>query len=246
MHPTTFEVRYVGKGHDRRAYSFSHRKGHHKNWINSLKKQGKTPRVTIIEQNLSEQQSLEREIFWIKTYKDRGCKLTNATEGGDGVSGHKHSPEARIKMGAANKGRKRSKEEVANVVAAITGKRRTDEQKANISASLKGKKLSAEHIAKLSSSHIGLKHTAEHVANRATSNTGKKRTKEQKEKMAKGRNGKQANKIRCHETGIVYKSVREAARQLGLGAYLIYTALKRDGKTNNFTFSYILETGILC
>jgi hypothetical protein len=54
LDPLTNEVRYIGKGKDRRAWSFSHRKGHQKNWINYLKNLGLKPIVQIIIDNLSE------------------------------------------------------------------------------------------------------------------------------------------------------------------------------------------------
>lgn len=183
LDPITLKVRYVGKGHDRRAYSFSHRKGHHKNWINCLKKQGLQPKVQIIEDNLSEKESLIKEVFWIKEYKSLGEKLTNLTEGGDGISGYKVSEDTKKKLALINKGKKQTPEQIAKMVATKIGKKRSPEACKAISKGRKGLKFSDEHKNKISSAHLGLKQTPEHIAKTIAKNTGQKRTLEQKANM---------------------------------------------------------------
>lgn len=150
--PNTLMIRYVGKGKGRRAYSFSHRYGHHKNWIKSLEKQGRQPIVRMITENLSEQQSLKEEKFWIRVYKEYGHKLTNGTNGGDGVSGYKHSPETKKKIGAKSKGRKQTPEQLAKMGATKRGKVRSLETRKKIAEGQKGRKHSEEAKAKMAAS----------------------------------------------------------------------------------------------
>lgn len=130
--PNDDSVRYVGKAenidvrykrHLAEAKSLIH-KTHKNYWINKLLKNNQEPRLEVVEEcelNVWE----EREIYWIKYHKELGCKLTNATSGGDGVSGvdeeHRkaisdrmmgnqymvgkhHSDETKLKISIANSG----------------------------------------------------------------------------------------------------------------------------------------------
>lgn len=93
-HPDTDEIRYVGKtisnpharllAHLREARS-SRGPSHKRNWIRKLLKQGKTPTVRTLEcGEWASEVICEKEIYWIAFLKDQGCRLTNATKGGDG------------------------------------------------------------------------------------------------------------------------------------------------------------------
>jgi hypothetical protein len=68
------------------------RKNNH--WNNVVKKYGK-PKVKIINNWESEKTALIFEKFLIASSKHFGFKLTNKTEGGDGVCGLKHSKETK-------------------------------------------------------------------------------------------------------------------------------------------------------
>jgi len=145
----------------------------------------------------------EREILWIKKYRELGKNLYNFTDGGEGMSGWKHSEETKKKMSEARKGkspseehkkkiseslkgRKVPKETLTKVSKSISGdknhfygKHHTDETKARMSKSHTGKKLSNEHKRKLSESSKGNK-----------SMTGRHHSEETKKKMSIARKGK--------------------------------------------------------
>ena len=93
INPLKNEVFYVGKGKDKRAWKKISRSTH---WKNIVKKYGYI--IDIIEQNLTEEEAFEREIFYIKKIgrKDLGSgSLINMTDGGEGSSGLKHTEEAK-------------------------------------------------------------------------------------------------------------------------------------------------------
>lgn len=126
-------VRYVGKGMGKRAYKLSERRGHHRNWIQSLKFQGLKPIVKLIENGLTEQQAFDLEKLTIAAYRRFEVPLTNLTAGGEGVSGghwklsdktkHKMSkakPEnTRKKMGVAQAGNKKGAKQVIDLSSGV-------------------------------------------------------------------------------------------------------------------------------
>lgn len=97
------EVFYIGKGQGRRAWS---KWGRNQHWHNTVAKYGYT--VEILADNLSESAAfdLERSLILICGRSS----LCNLTDGGEGSSGSKHSPETRKKIGERNKGKIRSAE----------------------------------------------------------------------------------------------------------------------------------------
>jgi hypothetical protein len=142
IHPTTKEIRYVGKtvqslkkrlsGHIT-ASKKEGKKNHCQSWIYSLLSQNLKPEIILIEEcntNIWE----EREKYWIKYHKN----LTNLHEGGNSASGHKLSDEHK-----------------QNVSSALRGKKRPDEVKQKISAWHKGKVLSQSTKDKLRQCNLG-------------------------------------------------------------------------------------------
>lgn len=97
--PDTDEVRYIGKGTGGRSNIIKSYKrfGYHKNWLIGLETQNKKPKVKILCSNLSEDKAYLLEIELIKHYK-RFNKLTNLTNGGDGIPGYKHNQETKLKQ----------------------------------------------------------------------------------------------------------------------------------------------------
>lgn len=74
------KVFYVGKGKGIRQYQTGNRNVY---WKRIAVKYGY--KSMIIENNLTEQEAYEKEIIWIKHYKETGQCDANFTEGGDGV-----------------------------------------------------------------------------------------------------------------------------------------------------------------
>lgn len=97
----TNTVFYVGKGHGRRAWNKSKRS---KYWKNIVNKHGY--RVEIIIDGFTEREALDRETEFIKMYKDLGYCEANFTNGGEGVSGYKFTPEQRKRLSESHMGQK--------------------------------------------------------------------------------------------------------------------------------------------
>jgi hypothetical protein len=113
---------YVGKGVGDRAF---------RNWYHRIKPP-KDRRFIIVQHHESEADAFEAEKFLISYYgrKDTGTGcLRNLTDGGEGLSGHKHSEQSKAKM----------REHV-----------RTDEHRKNLSSALKGRIFSNELCRKIS------------------------------------------------------------------------------------------------
>lgn len=83
----TNELFYIGKGSGNRI-SFKHSRSQF--WNNTVSKHDYY--YKIIEDNLSEIESFESEIFYINYFKTLGFKLCNLTVGGEGTSGHSFIP----------------------------------------------------------------------------------------------------------------------------------------------------------
>ena len=73
-------------------------------WIQKNINNGYQILINSIREKLSEKEAKLLEIEYIRFYKEKGYKLTNATEGGDGCVGL--SEEAKLKISLKNKGRK--------------------------------------------------------------------------------------------------------------------------------------------
>lgn len=129
--------------------------------------------VHIIADELTEQEALEAEIYCIWYYRDvLGYELVNFTDGGEGVSGYKHSEESKSLMSVAKKGKP----------SPIKGCHLSEETKTKISRALigrvspnKGKELSHEHKKALKINHKGM--------------SGKKQSYETRLKISEARKG---------------------------------------------------------
>lgn len=90
--PSTEEIRYVGKtknslekrlsGHLEKSNNLNN-KWYVANWIRSLQNKNQKPIIKLIGE-FSDEEINDAEKYYIKYFKDQGCSLTNATEGGDG------------------------------------------------------------------------------------------------------------------------------------------------------------------
>lgn len=90
---------YIGKGSVKRAHAKDNRNPH---WKNIVAKHG-SYKVEILANWPTEAEALEHEKFLISCFRDLGFSLANVTNGGDGVSGHKHSAETKAKLSAFHK-----------------------------------------------------------------------------------------------------------------------------------------------
>ena len=100
---------YIGKGKRRRAYAMDGRNSH---WQNIVNKYGR-PHVELLARWDTETEAFDHEKLLISCFRDMGFVLANKSDGGEGTSGYKHTPEQieknrQSKLGKApwNKGTK--------------------------------------------------------------------------------------------------------------------------------------------
>ena len=119
---------YIGKGKENRAFDKNH----------SIAVPIDQSRIMFIEQNLTEQEALSLEIKLINQFGRKDLStgiLRNKTNGGEGLSGYKHTKKTKQKMS-----KPKSKNHVANMAIALTGRTLTAEHCANMAAVRLGKK----------------------------------------------------------------------------------------------------------
>ena len=134
----------------------------------------------------------------------------NMTAGGDGSLGTKHTEEWKRANSERMKGRKH-----------------TDEQRRRSSESNKGKhKMFAED-----NPFFGKKHDEEALEKISKAKKGKTLSDETRKRMSEGHKGKRFTPVRCIETGIEYKTLREAERLTGIDASSIADVIYGRGKT---------------
>lgn len=100
-HPITNEIRYVGQTCQKlenrlKQHLYCRDKSHKVNWVNSLLKDGLSPKIILLKDNLSKKECNMLEIFYIELYNNSGVRLVNMSKGGDGSFGFKHSAETKI------------------------------------------------------------------------------------------------------------------------------------------------------
>jgi hypothetical protein len=161
--PTTDALRYVGKSSRSLRTRLSRhmtlaRKGESLyNWIRSL------PAVPVMRtwSTVPDAHGARAEVATIALCRALGMGLVNGTDGGDGVTGLKHSPETRVLCRLAatgNKtwvGRKHSPEAKERMAAAKRGRKQSREAVEKRIAPLRGRKHSAEHRARIGLSMVG-------------------------------------------------------------------------------------------
>lgn len=143
---------YVGKGKGHRAYVQT---GRSEYWQRVASKHGYS--IDILFDGLTEREALDEEISVIAELRYHGFELTNHTDGGEGASGYKVSPETRAKISAIHKGRVKSEQERLNMSLAQTGKPKSKESVEKMRLSLTGKRQSKETIDKRKATMEGIK-----------------------------------------------------------------------------------------
>ncbi len=193
--PTTGETRYVGKTvnllkqrlsehlHDKRL-------NHRCNWIQSLIRQGLEPVIELIEVVPAGEDWQTRERYWIAYYREQGCDLTNATDGGEGLTGYAPSEETRKKLSQAKKGKKHSPEHIEKIRQANLGKNPSPQTIKSVRLANTGKKHSPEHREKLRQANLGRKLSPEHREKVRQSKLGKPRSQKTREKLRQANLGK--------------------------------------------------------
>lgn len=192
--PGSRKVRYIGQTVNPQVRFKHHLSGSSKKkthlgyWLKSVLDAGQVPNLVVLCETTEDQCNAE-EIRYISAARAIGIRLTNATDGGEGMpnpspetrarmsaahAGKKLSPEHRAKMSEAQRGRTVSAETRAKIAASNRGKKHSAETRAKVSAVQMGKKLSLEHRSKIGAAHRGRKLSLEHRANISAAKRGNK------------------------------------------------------------------------
>ena len=146
---------YIGKGRGKRKTSTSR----------TTPKPTNPKCITLVAENLSEAKAFELEKKLISEYgridTGTGC-LRNFTDGGEGNTGFKPSPELRALWSAQRKGNQR-----------LLGFKFSEESKKKMSDARKGKKRSAQFCENLSKALTGIKKSPETCKNISLAKVGK-------------------------------------------------------------------------
>lgn len=125
--PISKEVRYVGQTirhpfkrlSDHISKYNSYNNLYFKHWISKLLKNNLKSKIIVLEYNAIWNES---EIKWIKKCKNIGCRLVNATDGGEGMLGYKHSDKAKRKLSRIRKGKKLTQDHREKIIASLIGR----------------------------------------------------------------------------------------------------------------------------
>lgn len=190
------KTRYIGKSEDPYARYDHHliacrkEKNHKSNWIRSLLMAGQAPVLEILDEVPEmEWQVWERE--WIRLYRALGFRLTNGTDGGEGL--FNPSAETRAKISASQSGEKCRLfgHRLSSEVRAKMSQARLGEKNPNFgkspSAATRAKQRAAQCGAK---SHFFGKHHSVETRNKIrVANSGKRRSVETLIKMSAASSG---------------------------------------------------------
>lgn len=146
VNPRTRELRYVGRSStgmiEPRAHIYNARRGkrgcpHCYNMLRAIFARGLEPIIEVIEalpDDATDDLLNEREKWWIALGRAWGCRLTNLTDGGEGVSGYVFTSEQRARLGIAKRIVMARPDVKERHRAAVRAAHARPEVKANISA----------------------------------------------------------------------------------------------------------------
>jgi hypothetical protein len=224
--PRTGEIRYIGitfRGRQRYNEHLSRAatggRTHRDCWVRSLASEGLRPAYSVLEVGNGEGWQ-ERERSWIAKHREDG-RLTNRTDGGEGLPGYVPSPELRRKWSKARRGvpyrpwrkppmlgRRQSPEAREKIRQAGTGRTHSEATRARLSARRKGRPLPTWQREMLAASHRGKPLTEAHRQKIAATTTNRK-------------------PVRCVESGQIFPSITAASRALGVTEASVSQAIRK-------------------
>jgi hypothetical protein len=192
---TPDDVRYVGVTHHslkrRLSVHLARSKGmtyHSARWVRKVVSSGVVPLITAIHTGEGDSWG-SVEAWWIQWHRERGYRLTNITNGGEGTPGRVTSPETRAKLSISLKGVRRSAEYRAKSSVAHTGYRHSDAAKMKMRVASTGRRHSADVRAKMSASAKGRQFSADTRAKLRSAQEGKKLSIETRAKIGAAAKG---------------------------------------------------------
>lgn len=227
--PRTSEVRYIGKSATGMKRPNLHRKPsclakdhtHKAYWIRVLQRAGLTYAIEVLDYVTNRNELNAAECYWIGEAKAHGWRLTNLTDGGDGLSGAVFSKEHRSRISAANKGRKL-----------------TDEQRKKISSAAKARPYSRVKVDAMRRARLGYRHSESTKAKIGAIHRGKVLSAVTRAKIGTA-NSKPVKEL---ASGTVYNSAADAARLLGIehtGVMKVASGCSRLKSTHGYRFEYV-------
>lgn len=157
------DIRYVGVTHHNDAsvrlkqhiYAAQKRKSKYPVyfWMRKHIADGEEVAVTVLEQDLTNEEALDKEQFYILKFKAQGHCLLNATDGGRGLLNP--TQETRAKISKAHKGKPKSEEQ--RKIMAAHARNHSPEARKKMSEANKGRKVSQETRKKMSEARKGKK-----------------------------------------------------------------------------------------
>lgn len=146
----TGDIFYVGKGIGARARSTSKKR---QAWRDVVAAHGW--RIEYIAFFYEEADALDFEREVIKECRASGCLLVNATTGGQGTSGYRHTERARRLMAEAAVGRKPSEESKRKMSASAKNRKMSDIHRQRLSEANRRRFAMPEERAKVRDSQLG-------------------------------------------------------------------------------------------
>lgn len=131
-----------------------------------------------------------REQYWLDKLKPFGRKGFNIYRDARSPLGIKRTPEAKEKIGQANRGRKHTPEELEKMRQSHLGKKMPPGTGEKISQAKRGKKMSPEAIERSRQANTGRKQSPEHAAKSRIASLGRKNTPEHNERIRQALIGK--------------------------------------------------------
>ena len=158
------DVRYIGKTDKQPDERLSihlkeAREGNRRHvycWIRTLFRARLLPRLRVLK-IVPQALGAEAEIDAIRLFRLAGSRLTNLTDGGDGISGLKMSPEARAKMAEAKRGKRQSPEHIAAKSVATKKTWQDPEMRRRRIRGMCGRVVTKATRAKISAAHTGMR-----------------------------------------------------------------------------------------
>lgn len=120
------DYRYCGYSYDSKNRKEGHiietnmgKKSHKCNWIRKVLHEGGNISCKTVD-SCKEDDIYEREKFWIKSLRECGYKLTNQTDGGEGILGYHHTEEGKKRISSGNRGKKFTEEHRKNLANSLS------------------------------------------------------------------------------------------------------------------------------